>query len=77
MTVGEILDKVRSGEISRDTELGIYGLKGDAFIDLALHANLDLNRTFDQDTQTLLLSKKSFSSASVSLPISLSSDFRV
>tara|TARA_R100000353_G_C6510338_1_gene196487 strand:+ start:593 stop:3007 length:2415 start_codon:yes stop_codon:yes gene_type:complete len=55
MTVGEILDKVRSGEISRDTELGIYGLKGDAFIDLALHANLDLNRTFDQDTQTLVL----------------------
>ena len=55
MTVGEILDKVRSGEISRDTELGIYGLKGDAFIDLALHANLDLNRTFDQDTQTLIV----------------------
>ena len=55
MTVGEILDKVRSGEISRDTELGIYGLKGDAFIDLALHANLDLTRTFDQDTQTLVL----------------------
>ena len=55
MTVGEILDKVRSGEISGDTELGIYGLKGDAFRDLALHANLDLNRTFDQDTQTLVL----------------------
>jgi len=55
MTVGEILDKVRSGEISRDTELGIYGLKGDAFIDLALHANLDLDRTFDQNTQTLVL----------------------
>ena len=55
MTVGEILQKIRSGEISRDTELGLYGLKGDAFIDLALHANLDLNKTFDQDTQTLVL----------------------
>ena len=55
MTVGEILNKVRSGEISRDTELGIYGLKGDAFIDLALHANLDLTKTFDLNTQTLVL----------------------
>ena len=55
MTVGEILQKIRNGEISRDTELGLYGLKGDAFIDLALHANLDLTRTFDQNTQTLVL----------------------
>jgi len=56
MTVGEILEKVQNGEISRDTELGIYGLKGDAFIDLFLHTNnLDLDRTFDQNTQTLLV----------------------
>ena len=56
MTVGEILEKVRSGEISRDTELGIYGLKGDAFMDLFLHTDsLDLDRTFDQNTQTLLV----------------------
>ncbi len=55
MTVGEILQKIRNGEISRDTELGLYGLTGDAFIDLALHANLDLTRTFDQNTQTLVL----------------------
>jgi len=56
MTVGEILEKVQSGEISRDTELGIYGLKGDAFVDLFLHTDsLDLDRTFDQNTQTLLI----------------------
>lgn len=56
LTVGEIIEKINNNEISADDELGIYNIRGQAFLDLVRHAPyIDLDRTFDQNTQTLLL----------------------
>ena len=55
MTVGEILTKIQNNELDLNDELGIYNIRGEAILSLVNNANIDLNRTFDQDTQTLLL----------------------
>ena len=56
MTVGEILTMVQNNELDLNDELGIYNLRGEAILSLVNNAPyIDLDRVFDQNTQTLLL----------------------
>ena len=57
MTVGEVLTMIQNNELDLDDELGIYNIRGEALLSLVNNApyGIDLDRVFDQRTQTLLL----------------------
>mgnify|MGYP003135873906 CR=1 FL=1 len=54
-TTGDIIDAVIGGQLSKDTELGLYGLTAGGLVEIWQNGNVDSNAVFDERTQTLLI----------------------